>query len=260
MWNKKMIRSVTSFFFSSPSSLMAHNVIKADCHYLQIRLAVPQRTPNEKCSLIIRGSWILYSFSCVYLVLHYTPSLFIEPPPASSTLTPFFFLLFSPTPCYCYSFVCWCVCNFFCLSFLDLFVSRPVGRFLTGVALVEPFPRLQKPKRETGSVTLCGALSPAHPAPPALIESSDPKLMRRGAGAHLLSTARVLHKQTGEPQWQCWIRSACSDIPPSPTPFKLWHTWYLFLCFAIVLKELWVVRTIAEMFAKCQRRVDLLFL
>lgn len=34
------------FFF-----LMAHNVIKSDCHYLQIHFAGPQGLFNEKCRL-----------------------------------------------------------------------------------------------------------------------------------------------------------------------------------------------------------------
>lgn len=55
------------FFFSffplplppppAPAFLMAHNVVKFDCHYLQIRLASPRggRGPlNEKWSLIVR--------------------------------------------------------------------------------------------------------------------------------------------------------------------------------------------------------------
>lgn len=37
-----------------PPSLMAHNVIKSDCHYLQIHLAGPRGPFNEKCSLIMR--------------------------------------------------------------------------------------------------------------------------------------------------------------------------------------------------------------
>ncbi|KAJ4925658.1 hypothetical protein JOQ06_018382 [Pogonophryne albipinna] len=76
--------------------------------------------------------------------------------------------------------------------FLDLFVSRPVGRFLTGVALVEPCSGIKRQKESQALSHYAG------PPLPALIESSDPKLMRRGAGAHLLSTADVLQRQTGE--------------------------------------------------------------
>lgn len=128
------------------------------------------------------------------------------------------------------------VCNsppplflFFCLpTFLDVFVSRPVGRFLTGVALAEAFLRHQTARSETGSVTLCGALSS-----PALIESSDPKLMRGGTGAHLLSAQDVLHRQAAEPQWQCWIRSVGSDnTPPIPSIHRL----ISYLLFAISFK------------------------
>jgi len=67
----------------------------------------------------------------------------------------------------------------------------------------------------------------------ALIESSDPKLMRRGARAHLLSTTDVLHRQTGERQWQCWIRFVGSDNPlHSLTHLVISHS-----MFAIVLKR-----------------------
>ncbi|KAI4806530.1 hypothetical protein KUCAC02_017350, partial [Chaenocephalus aceratus] len=76
--------------------------------------------------------------------------------------------------------------------FLDLFVSRPMGRFLTGVALVEPSSGIKRQKESQALSHYAG------PPLPALIESSDPKLMRRGAGAHLLSTADVLQRQTGE--------------------------------------------------------------
>lgn len=131
--------------------------------------------------------------------LHSASCLFIAPSLLSFRL--FVALLFacnfSPSVC----FVC-------LLVFLDLFVSRPVGRFMTGVAPVKPSSGIKRAKRETGSVTLCGPSSP-----PALIESSDPKLMRRGAGAHLLSAADVLRRQTGERQWQRWIRSVGSDKP-----------------------------------------------
>lgn len=51
----------------------------------------------------------------------------------------------------------------------------------------------------------------ARPPIPAVIESSDPKLMERGAGAHLLSAVDVLKRQTSEQQWQCWICSVDSD-------------------------------------------------
>lgn len=106
------------------------------------------------------------------------------------------------------------VCNFpsvylfFCLLiFLDLFLSRPVGRFLTGVALVEPSTDIKRQRERQALSHYAG--------PPllALIESSDPKLMWRGAGAHLLSTADVLQRQTGEQQWQRRIRFVGSDNP-----------------------------------------------
>lgn len=73
-------------------------------------------------------------------------------------------------------------------------MSRLVGRFLTGVALVEPSSGIKRQRERQALSHYAG--------PPllALIESSDPKLMRRGAGAHLLSTVDVLHRQTGERQ------------------------------------------------------------
>lgn len=73
-------------------------------------------------------------------------------------------------------------------------MSRPVGRFMTGVALVEPSLGIKRQRERQALSHYAG--------PPllALIETSDPKLMRRGAGAHLLSTADVLHRQTGERQ------------------------------------------------------------
>lgn len=142
------------------------------------------------------------------------------------------------------------VCNsppplflFFCLpTFLDVFVSRPVGRFLTGVALAEAFLRHQTARSETGSVTLCGALSS-----PALIESSDPKLMRGGTGAHLLSAQDVLHRQAAEPQWQCWIRSVGSDNTP---PHPIHPSLDILLIICNFLKDVWVnsSRAIGEKF------------
>lgn len=92
-----------------------------------------------------------------------------------------------------------------CLPPYILFASRPVGRFVTGVALVKPSSGI---KRERVRQVL------SHYAGPpllALIESSDPKLMRKGATAHLLSTVDVLQRQTGKQQWQCWIRLVGSD-------------------------------------------------
>lgn len=92
-----------------------------------------------------------------------------------------------------------------CLPPYILFASRPVGRFVTGVALVKPSSGI---KRERVRQAL------SHYAGPpllALIETSDPKLMRKGATAHLLSTADVLQRQTGKQQWQCWICFVGSD-------------------------------------------------
>lgn len=43
---------ISHYFF--PPFLMAHNVIKSDCHYLQIHLAGPRGLFNEKCSRITR--------------------------------------------------------------------------------------------------------------------------------------------------------------------------------------------------------------
>lgn len=205
---------------------MAHNVIKADCHYLQIHLAIPQRMPNEKCSLIIRWHHS-HKLDILQLSMH-LPASSLHSVSLSVYRSPIFFfypllLLFGLLVCLQLS-----VCLFICLfKFLDLFVSRPVGRFLTGVALVEPSQGI-KSQRERQALSHY-----AGPPPLALIESSDPKLMHRGAGAHLLSTTRVLHRQTGEPQWQCWIRSAGSDNPPQ----TLTHSISLSV-FAIVLKTL----------------------
>lgn len=81
-----------------------------------------------------------------------------------------------------------------CLPPYILFPSRPVGRFVTGVALVKPSSGI---KRERVRQAL------SHYAGPpllALIESSDPKLMRNGARAHLLSTVDVLQRQAGKQQ------------------------------------------------------------
>lgn len=94
-----------------------------------------------------------------------------------------------------------------CLS-LDLLEPPACGQVSDRGCSGRAFLGHQKAKRETASVTLCRASF----SPP-LIESSDPKLMRWGAGAHLLSTADVLHGQTGEQRWQCWIRSVGSDKP-----------------------------------------------
>lgn len=108
-------------------------------------------------------------------------------------------------------FVSLFVASFFCLSvclqllrlsvlfmcrliFLALFVSRPVGCFLTGVALVEPSSGIKRQRERQALSHYAGPLLLA------LIESSDPKLMRRGARAHLMSAADVLHGQTGERQ------------------------------------------------------------
>lgn len=130
----------------------------------------------------------------------------------------------------CCSFVCLqlSVCLFVCLLiFLDLFVSRPVGRFMTGVALVKPSSGIKRQRERQALSHYAG--SPL----PALIESSDPKLMRRGAGAHLLSAADVLHRQTSERQWQCWIRFVGFDNPLH----TLTHLVISHSMFAIVLKK-----------------------
>ena len=120
------------------------------------------------------------------------------------------------------------VCLFICLLiFLDLFVSRPLGRFLTGVALVEPSSGIKRQRERQALSHYAG--------PPllALIESSDPKLMQRGAGAHLMSAADVLRRQTGKWQWQCWIRFVGSDIPLH----TLTHLVISHSMFTIVLKR-----------------------
>lgn len=93
--------------------------------------------------------------------------------------------------------------------------------------------RLSRPRASKGKERdrLCHIMR----GPPllALIESSDPKLMRRGARAHLLSTANVLHRQTGERRWQCWIRFVGFDNPlHSLTHLVISHS-----MFAIVLKR-----------------------
>lgn len=74
----------------------------------------------------------------------------------------------------------------------SLCLPGPVGRFMTGVALVKPSSGIKWQRVRQ-------ALS-HYASPPilALIESSDPKLMERGAGAHLLSTVDVLKRQTSE--------------------------------------------------------------
>lgn len=134
----------------------------------------------------------------------------------------------------CCSFVCQrvhnfpSVCVFICLLiFLDPFVSGPVGRFLTGVALDELSTDIKR-QRERQAVS-------HYAGPPllALIESSDPKLMRRGARAHLLSAADVLRRKTGEQRWQCWMRFVSSDNPLH----TLTHSVISHSMFAIVLKR-----------------------
>lgn len=88
------------------------------------------------------------------------------------------------------------LCASVCLSASSqsLCLPGPVGRFMTGVALVKPSAGIKWQRVRQALSHYAG--------PPilALIESSDPKLMGRGAGAHLLSTVDVLKRQTGEQQ------------------------------------------------------------
>lgn len=222
MWNKEMIRSVTIFF----SPLMAHNVIKSDCHYLQIHLAGPQGPFNEKCILITRCKYLykldILQLWCIYLL--YLCTL----PPVCSSHPRFLKPL-------CCSFVCQCVCNFsVCLSvYLPPHISWIFLCLGLWAGFWQGLLRLSRPRASKGKERdrLCHIMR----GPPllALIESSDPKLMRRGARAHLLSTANVLHRQTGERQWQCWIRFVGFDNPlHSLTHLVISHS-----MFAIVLKR-----------------------
>lgn len=143
MWNKEMIRSVTIFF----SYLMAHNAIKSDCHYLQIHLASPPGLFDEKCSLY-----------CALLVFVQTRSF--------SQFSSFFFFkyytsVFTFWASRFYFLVCQCVFFLPFLIFEDLFLClRPVGRFLTRVALVEPSSGIKSQGERQALSHYAGASSP----------------------------------------------------------------------------------------------------
>lgn len=117
-----MIRSVTIFF----CSLMAHNIIKSDCHYLLMHLARPLGLFNEKCWLI-NNSIFIAGFLFYSLDGRTVPALRLQSCLFITSSFSFCFLMF----------VCLCFSHFSVFLFLDLFVSRPEGTFLTGVALVE---------------------------------------------------------------------------------------------------------------------------
>lgn len=181
---------------------MAHNAIKPDCHYLQIDLAGPWGLFNEKCSLTV-GWLYLYMLDilqlwCIYLFYHSSPLAVCLSHPH------FYFNLFVVALFVSASAT---LCASVCLSASSqpLCLPGPVGRFMTGVALVKPSSGIKWQRVRQALSHYAG--------PPilALIESSDPKLMERGAGAHLLSMVDVLKRQTSEQQWQCWICSVDFD-------------------------------------------------
>lgn len=192
------------FIFLGFARLMAHNAIKSDCHYLQIDLAGLWGLFNEKCSLTV-GWLCLYNIMldilqlwCIYLFYRSSPLAVCLSHPH------FYFNLFVVA---LFVSVSATLCASVCLSASSqsLCLPGPVGRFMTGVALVKPSSGIKWQRVRQALSHYAG--------PPilALIESSDPKLMGRGAGAHLLSTVDVLKRQTGEQQWQCWICSVDSD-------------------------------------------------
>lgn len=150
---------------------------------------------------------------CIYLLYHHTLW-------AICLSHPHFWISFL-------LFFCFSACLSVCLLVYSLSLSSPVDRFMTGVALDKPSSGI---KRQGVRQAL------SHYADPlllALIESSDPKLMPRGASAHLLSMADALQRQTSEQQWQCWIRFVGSDKPLHTLTFlEISHS-----VFAIVWKR-----------------------
>lgn len=201
MWNREMIRSVTFFFFKSFARLMAHNAIKPDCHYLQIDLAGPWGPFNEKCSLSV--VWLCLCYAGYFTALMHLPVLSLLSAVCLSHPHIYFNLfvvaVFASASATLRASVC------LSASSQPLCLPGPVGRFMTGVALVKPSSGIKWQRVRQALSHYAG--------PPilALIESSDPKLMGRGAGAHLLSTVDVLRRQTSEQRWQCWICSTDSD-------------------------------------------------
>lgn len=97
-----------------------------------------------------------------------------------------------------------CLSVFVCLL-LFLFVSGPVGRLVTGVAPVKPSAGIKRRRvRQALSHYAGGAGAPSSSSAllllcRLLIESSDPKLMWKGAGAHLLVNGRGGSPKGGRP-------------------------------------------------------------
>lgn len=181
---------------------MAHNGIKSDCHHLQKDLAGPWGTFNEKCSLTVRWLYLymldILQLWCIYLFYHFFPLA------VCLSHLHFYFNLFVVALFVSESVT---LCASVCLSASSqsLCLPGPVGRFMTGVALVKPSSGIKWQRVRQVLSHYAGHHIWA------LIESSDPKLMERGAGAHLLSMVDVLQRQTSEQQWQCWICSVDSD-------------------------------------------------
>lgn len=182
---------------------MAHNAVKPDCHYLQIDLAGPWGPFNEKCSLTV--GWLYLCYAGIFYSFD-ASTCFIAPLCSLSAYHTLTFILTSLLVLCLLARLQLC-CASVCLSASSqpLCLPGPVGRFMTGVALVKPSSGIKWQRVRQALSHYAG--------PPilALIESSDPKLMGRGAGAHLLSTVDVLRRQTSEQQWQCWICSVDSD-------------------------------------------------
>ena len=131
--------------------------------------------------------------------------------------------------------VCQCVCNFsvsprlsvclfMCrLVFLNLFfvVSRPVGRFPDRGCSGWAFLRHQTAKRETGSVTLCGALFPRLWLRVVIQNWCGEERALTSCQRRMFSTGRQAsgNDNVGYAWWAL------------TTPFTLWHTrWYLTQC------------------------------
>lgn len=121
-----------------------------------------------------------------------------------------------------------CSCNFQVSSpssycWVSLCLGPWAWVYWQGVALVEHssgVPKKKNPKRETGSVTLCGGPPPLLPR--LWFESSDPKLMRWeewGARAHLLSTEDVLHKADRQAGNDNVGYAFLGSDPPTPKHF-----------------------------------------
>ena len=170
------------------------------------------------------------------------PALSLHTASCLSAASPLFFFL----SLFVASSVCQCVCNFSVSPRLSVCLSVyvppriPESFFLLcrgpWAGSWQGLLWLSLPQASNGEERdrLCHIMR--GPLPPALIESSDPKLMQRGASAHLLSAADVLHRQTGKRQWQCWIRLVGSDNPLH----TLTHSVISHSMFAIVLKRYWL--------------------